>query len=179
MGAACHLPGRTVTWVQAIAKGEKMDQIVRDATELGATRIVPVAAERSIVRLQESPGRADARRERWERIAVEAARQCGRGDVPQIDPLRPLVSLWATVVADIRIVLQPGERTLPLHDVLQSATAVTSLAFAVGPEGGLTTEEISVALETGWITAHLGPFVLRTETVAAAVLGAVYMVNAW
>ncbi len=78
---------RAVTLVQALGKGDKLDAIVRDATELGAVRIVPVIAERSVVRPADVAGRA----QRWRRIAVEAARQCGRGDVPQIDAPTPLI----------------------------------------------------------------------------------------
>src|SRR5207245_3872388 len=69
--------------VQALAKGEKMDLVVQKATELGATRIVPLAAERAIVRLERARGGAGA--QRWRRIAQEAARQCGRGDVRRVD----------------------------------------------------------------------------------------------
>jgi len=74
-------PRRPTTLLQAIGKGEKLDAVVRDATELGATRIVAVETERSVVKLG---NRGEARRDRWCRIAIEAARQCGRGDVPEV-----------------------------------------------------------------------------------------------
>jgi 16S rRNA (uracil1498-N3)-methyltransferase len=160
-----------VTWVHGIAKGEKTDAIVRDATELGATRFVVATTERSVVKL--SADRSVARRARWERIAQEAARQSGRADAPRVDG--PLA--WAEAIASVdreaaRFVLWEEARA-PLGPPLALALgAGTALAFAAGPEGGLTKEEARFAEEKGWSLVSLGPLVLRTETVAAAVLGA-------
>src|SRR5207245_9023494 len=92
--------------VQALAKGEKMDLVVRKATELGATRVVPLASERAIVRLERVRG--EARAERWRRIAQEAARQCGRADVPRVD--EPLG--WDGVLSLLRA--EPDRRALLL-----------------------------------------------------------------
>jgi 16S rRNA (uracil1498-N3)-methyltransferase len=163
---------RKVTWIQGLAKGDKMDGIVRDATELGATRLVPAVTAFSVVKLDDARGAA--RTLRWERIAREAARQCGRGDAPEV--LRPCD--WRAALASAgdeaaRFCLyERAHEPLgpPLADALRKGAP---LAFAAGPEGGLDEEEVGLARDAGWVIASLGTFVLRTETVAAAVLGAV------
>lgn len=161
-----------LTFVQGLAKSDKCDAVVRDATELGVTRVIVATTRRTVVKLDAA--RAAERQARWARIAQEAARQCGRSDVPAIDSPCP----WAEAIARVdagaaRFVL--WERaTDPLGPPLYSALAAGSpLAFACGPEGGLEDAEIEQARGAGWMVASLGPLALRTETVAAAVLGAV------
>jgi 16S rRNA (uracil1498-N3)-methyltransferase len=166
------LPHRDLTWIQGFAKADKCDAIVRDSTELGATRITIAVTSRSVVRLDEA--RATARQTRWARIAQDAARQCGRNDVPLVD--RPIG--WAEALATAReshARFCLWERaTEPLGPALLEALAAGStLAFACGPEGGLDDAEVDLARGAGWQMASLGPLLLRTETVAAAVLGAV------
>jgi len=166
-------PSRSgTTWVQGLAKGDKCDAIVRDATELGAARIIVAVTKRTVVRLDGARGMA--RQARWARIAQEAARQCGRSDAPVVDPPVP----WAEALsraegADARFCLWEGA-TVPLGPQLFEALAQgASLAFACGPEGGLEPVEVAAAEGRGWAVTSLGPLALRTETVAAAVLGAV------
>jgi 16S rRNA (uracil1498-N3)-methyltransferase len=160
-------PTRSVTLIQCVGKGDKMDAIARDATELGATHIVPAISERSI-------GRPSAERaERWRRIAVEAARQCGRGDTPRIDPARPLAEVIASSPARVgrALCLHPRGET-SLAGALAALGADEPLSFLVGPEGGLADQELDDAERCGFRCVTLGPLVLRTETVCAAVLGA-------
>jgi 16S rRNA (uracil1498-N3)-methyltransferase len=170
--AAILVARAPIAWIQGMAKGEKCDAIVRDATELGATLFVAARTARAIVKL-EGP-KAEARRARWERIGEEAARQCGRGDAPTV--LAP--ASWSDAHAAApegasKFCLYEGA-TAPLAPALAEAMASgRALAFAVGPEGGLTEEEVRIAEAAGWVVTSLGPFILRTETVAAAVLGAV------
>lgn len=161
---------REVVLVQAIGKGDKMDAVVRDATELGATRVVPVETQRGVVKLG---ARAGARVERWRAIAREAARQSGRADAPAIDEPCSLSRALADVHADTRIALAPTGAARAA-DVLLGAR---SIALLVGPEGGLADDELAEAERAGWQAASLGPFVLRTETVAAAVLGAILILG--
>jgi len=161
-----------VTWIQGLAKGEKMDAIVRDATELGATRFVAAATAFSVVRL-EGP-RAEARRKRWEKIAEEGARQCGRADAPTIDaPCSWRDALSIARVAPVRFCL--FERaSAPLGPALSEALASSAaMAFAAGPEGGLAESEVADAMAAGFQVVSLGELILRTETVVSAVLGAV------
>jgi 16S rRNA (uracil1498-N3)-methyltransferase len=161
-----------LVWIQGLAKGDKCDAVVRDATELGATRVVVASTHRSVVKLD--PGRGADRQARWDRIAREAARQCGRSDPPRVDP----PTGWAEALASVgdgltRFVL--WERaTDPLGPrLLEALAGGGGIAFACGPEGGLDEAEVQGAVESGWSVASLGRFTLRTETVASAVLGAV------
>lgn len=164
--AASLRPRRRVTLIQGVGKGDKMDAVVRDATELGATRIVPLIAARSIAR----PG-AD-RCERWRRIAIEAARQSGRGDAPRIDPPADLVAALASVAAAATGLCLAPAAEASVGARLRALPADAEAVFVVGPEGGLTEEEIDACAAAGIARARLGRLTLRTETVCAAVLGA-------
>lgn len=155
---------RPLTLLQAVPKGDKMDAIVRDATELGATRIVPVNSERAIA----SP--SEARAARWRRIAVEAARQCGRGDAPQIAPLTSMAELSA-LGPFAGVALDPRASTR-FREVVTAIDFSAPIALLVGPEGGLTEAELELAASLGLTRASLGSIVLRAETVCAATLGA-------
>lgn len=162
-------PSRQLTLLQAIGKGDKLDQVVRDATELGATRVVPLQTRRTVVRLEGT--KALARAERWRKIASEAARQSGRGDTPQVDEITDLEDASSAVDADLRLVLVPTA-SQPAGALLTACPAHAAIALLVGPEGGLDDAEIALLERAGWQAATLGPRVLRTETVAAALLGA-------
>lgn len=169
---------RSITWIHGLAKGDKCDAIVRDVTELGATAVAFAVTARAVVRLDGA--RARQREERWARIAEEAARQCGRADVPVVLP----VASWAAHLQ--RVAPCAGARfclweraAAPLGWALPSALAAFEpLVFAAGPEGGLTEEEARVAEEAGFHLVSLGRRILRTETVPAAVLGAVAVLQA-
>jgi len=170
---ASLVPMRRVTLLQATCKSDKLDAIVRDATELGASRVVPVIAERSVVRP------ADGRAARWRRIAVEAARQCGRGDAPAIASPMELVEavqLFASGEGVAGFCLDPSADAL-LGPSLRQLPQDIELAFVVGPEGGLSSAEIDACASAGLARVSLGPLTLRAETVCAAVLGAVMMLR--
>ncbi len=159
--AATHVATRPVTLIQALAKGSKVADIVRDATELGATRIVVAVADRSVKR--------GADPERWQRVAVEAARQCGRGDVPVIDPADSLAEALARGRdPDASLVLLDPRADRELADVATRHAVV----LVVGPEGGFSDDERAAAGALGYVGATLGAFTLRTETACAAALGA-------
>jgi len=154
--------------LQGLAKGDKLDALVRDATELGATRVVLVDAARSVVKLEGK--RRDERRARLTKIAEEAARQCGRADPPAIVGPLPLEDALSHAEGR-RFALAPGA-SRPLGREL-AGDVDGALTFAVGPEGGFTEGELAALEGGGFVRVSLGPFVLRTETVAACVLGAV------
>jgi 16S rRNA (uracil1498-N3)-methyltransferase len=163
---------RAITFVQGLAKGDKCDAVVRDATELGATRILVAATKRSVVKLDRARG--EERQSRWARIAQEAARQCGRSDVPRVDAPCPWAEALARVESDAERFCLWERATEPLGPALFVALARDAgLAFACGPEGGLEVAEVEAARASGWAVVSLGGLALRTETVAAAVLGAV------
>lgn len=154
-------PPIEITLLFALAKGEKVDLVVQKATELGAARVAPFAAERSVVRLD--PGKGDERARRWTRIAEEAARQCGRADVPEIlAPERLGIALDRLPPGTVPLVLHPGAARLSSI----ALPAGAGLAAVVGPEGGLTPAERRACQEAGAAEVTLGPRVLRAETAA-------------
>lgn len=177
-----HLPGALANpaaslevWVPCL-KGGRTDDLVRQLTELGATRIVPYVSSRTVAKPagDRTDRRADRKLDRWRAIALEATRQCGRTDLPEIPDAAPLaledasgeagragVFFWEGGGAPARDALAEASRRLPGH-----------LSVLVGPEGGLAPEEARVLRDLGWLPASLGPRVLRAETaaVAAAVL---------
>jgi len=158
-------PAREITLIQGIGKGDKLDAIVRDATELGATRIVPAICARSVARPDA------ARAERWRRIAIEAARQCGRGDAPVVTAPVSFGEAVRRPGEGARLCLDP-RAPRAIGEALATIGPATAVALAVGPEGGLTGEELAEAERAGFTRVTLGPLILRTETVCAAVLGA-------
>jgi 16S rRNA (uracil1498-N3)-methyltransferase len=155
-----------ITLLQGVARGPKMDLVVRMATEIGVSVIVPVVTSRSLA----DPG--PARQERWRRIAREAARQCGRPDVPHVEPAAPLSRALQTLArADVFLV--PWEREGRLVGSVLAGRRVGSAVVLIGPEGGLTDAEVAAASRAGGQTVSLGPLILRTETaglVTAAML---------
>ena len=165
---------------QGLPKGGTMDDIVRQATELGADHIAPLATARSEVHLEAD--RAAKKLEKWRTAAVEAAKQCGNPFLPEIAPLSPLAAFLASPAAcsaELRLIasLHPGAR--PLRTVLGDFRAAhagqspRSVAWLIGPEGDLTGEEVSSALAAGWVPVTLGPLVLRCDTAAAYALSVV------
>jgi 16S rRNA (uracil1498-N3)-methyltransferase len=139
--------------------------------------VIVATTRRTVVKLDAS--RAAERQARWARIAREAARQCGRSEAPLVDAPRPWEEALGLVPATTERFCLWEQATLPLAPLLLHALARrVPLAFACGPEGGLEEAEVQRARDLGWTVVSIGPFVLRTETVAAAVLGAVRVMSA-
>lgn len=155
-------PGARIWLAFALPKGEKGDLVVQKATELGAERFLPFAAGRSVVKLD--PRRAAERTRRWRRIAAEAARQCGRADVPEVDAPAPLSAALGAAPAGFRRLVFHGAGGEPMAEV--AAAGAAGYLLVVGPEGGLTAEEVDACLAAGARVASLGPRVLRAETAA-------------
>ena len=157
--------------VQGIAKGEKMDWIIQKAVELGVTGIIPLDASRSIVKL--AAEKEQSRRQRWQRIAVEAAKQCCRLQVPEIFPVSKLSETWTLLPSGCSCLLcdeaaAQGEALPGLKHELRTLLSPSALALFVGPEGGFSREEVLTATGQGAQRVSLGPRVLRTETAAIA-----------
>jgi 16S rRNA (uracil1498-N3)-methyltransferase len=168
-------PTVPVLVLQALAKGDKMSRIVRACTELGVRAMAPITTARTIGRLE--PERGEGKTHRLERIASEAARQCGRADVPEVWPVQSLDGALRALETSgspwpLRVALWEGERGRSLREVLPAA-APAGLALLVGPEGGFAREEMERASGAGFVTASLGRRILRTETVAPALLAIV------
>lgn len=174
--AASVVAETPVALVYGLAKGDKVDGVVRDATELGTTRIVIARTTRAVAKLDGE--RAGTKVERWRRIAEQAARQCGRADPPVVDGVlgwREALTLASDASDESAAKFCLWENaTEPLAPLLRAALSRGApIVFAIGPEGGLTAAEVEEARVLGYAPVSLGLFVLRTETVAAAVLGAV------
>lgn len=165
-----------VTLVQGIAKGERMDMVMRQATEIGVARIVPLRAERSIVRLDAA--KSASRTERWRRIAAEAAKQCQRADVPVVTEPVSVAALAPALSASAIIVCweeaPDADGIAATLDAL-AVDAARDVAVVIGPEGGLTAAEVETLVASGARVASLGPTVLRTET--AGVLAAALAIH--
>lgn len=162
-----------VVLVQALAKGGRDEQALESATELGATRVVPWAARRSIVQWK-GPKAAKAR-DRWELLARAATKQSRRAVVPSVDPVVATPGL----VALVRDAVASGARVLVLHEL--AAVPLATLTWAeseqpvwviVGPEGGIADDEVEALREAGAEVVLLGPHVLRASTAGPAAIAA-------
>jgi 16S rRNA (uracil1498-N3)-methyltransferase len=157
-GAATAAAAMPVVLLTAVPRGGRMDVLVQKTSELGVARIVPVLTARSVARPEAG------RRSRWDKIAREAARQCGRADVPVVDaPLALEEALSLPELPARRIALYENEPGRPLRSLLGEPAPTI---FLVGPEGGFTAAEVAAAREAGFVTAGLGPRILRVETAA-------------
>lgn len=157
-----------VTLCQGLPKGEKLDLILQKATELGVSRIVPFAAERSVVRL--AGDRLSKRVSRWQKIAQEAARQSERLSVPSVGFYDNLAALLTKEEGALKLLLWEGEKEQGLRELLDRSEKPASVAIVIGPEGGLSGAEAAEAVEAGYIPVSLGGRILRTETAGLAVV---------
>ena len=152
---------RSLKVLIAIFKFDRMEWAIEKATELGATEIVPFVARRTDAHLVQAAGK---RVERWRRIAHEASQQSRRVSPPEInDPIK--LKEAVAIEADMKVVLAESEDERMLRDVVGGSGSV---ALAIGPEGGWTSDELAAFEKAGWVTASLGPTILRAETAAIA-----------
>ncbi len=149
---------------QALSNGDRMDYAVQKAVEMGVTRIVPLTTERCDVKLKGD--REDKRLRHWQSVAISAAEQCGRARVPDILPVMT-VTEWLEHTRDCEVRLVLHHRT---EQSLDALTKPTRVALMIGPEGGLSADEISQAESEGFLPVALGPRVLRTETAPVAAM---------
>ena len=157
-----------IVLLQGIARGEKMDLILQKATELGVDRIVPVDAERTEVRLDGE--RLRKRVAHWHSVVASACEQCGRARLPTLDePVAIASAAEAAAGAPLRLTLDPrGAHRLPAL----SLAATTTVAVAIGPEGGWSPRDRAVLEAAGFEGLRLGPRILRTETAGLAAIAA-------
>lgn len=160
-----------VTLLQALPKSSKMDLIVRQATELGVSRIVPLVTERTVVKL--NGRRAEQRASRWQKIAREAAKQSQRLTIPEVAaPISWPEAVKLFPYFDEIIIFWEEERKRLIDEVI--GDDCSSIAVAIGPEGGLSLSEIKLAKENKAITVSLGRQVLRVETASVAALAVLH-----
>jgi 16S rRNA (uracil1498-N3)-methyltransferase len=157
-----------LTLAQGIARGEKMDWILKKATELGVARIVPIVTERTEVKLDEE--RAERRMLHWASVIDGACEQSGRTRLPVLDPPQRLDRWLGSLDADTSLRLA----LLPDGDVVARAlpTMTHGATLCVGPEGGLSENDVMLLRQTGFLGLRLGPRILRTETAGIAALAA-------
>lgn len=160
----------SITLAQALPKGSTMDDIVRQATEVGAARIVPLLSERTQVHLDGN--RADKKVEKWRTTAIEAAKQCGNPWLPEIAPLQKFDAWLAGSPAyDLKLVasLHAGTTTLKQALIKHAAhhpSPPRNAVWLVGPEGDFSPAEMTAAITAGFMPVTLGPLVLRSDTAA-------------
>jgi 16S rRNA (uracil1498-N3)-methyltransferase len=157
-----ELESLSLTLGQSLPKSSKMDLILRQGTEAGVHRFLPILTQRSVSRPEESQW--NHKNERWGKILVEACRQCGRTDLPHLDG----VSDWLKVLESFKefdLVLLPYEGEAPtLRTMLESKPQARKILVLIGPEGGWAPQEVRDAEEKGAAPVHLPTPILRTET---------------
>lgn len=167
-----------ITLAQALPKGATMDDIIRQATELGAARIVPLVSERTQVHLEAD--RQDKKLEKWRTTAIEAAKQCGNPWLPELGAVQKFSTFLASAKDyDLKLVasLHPGATSLKAaiahYRSRHSAgrpNAPHKVLWLVGPEGDFSPAEMTAAVMAGFAPITLGPLVLRCDTAAVAAL---------
>ncbi|MBP2626369.1 MAG: Ribosomal small subunit methyltransferase [Firmicutes bacterium] len=151
---------------QGLPKSDKMDYIVQKAVELGVKGIYPMAAEYSVVQYDQA--KKNKRQERWQKIASEAAKQCGRAVIPIVEPVRSLATILAALDAEtVVMMLYEGQAAQGLKQAL-AQQYVKNYLLLVGPEGGFSAQEVALCQSHGACIVTLGPRILRTETAALA-----------
>ena len=142
-----------------------MDTTLQKSTELGVSRIVPIASERSVIRL--SSDRADRRVAHWRNVVIAACEQCGRNRVPEVAAITEFAAFLSGAGDGLRLLLAPDSG----RD-LKQLEPPGSVILLVGPEGGLAPEERQRAESSGFVPIRFGPRVLRTETAPLAAIAA-------
>lgn len=159
-----------ITLVQGLVKHDKMEWIIQKATELGASRMIPIGCERSVVQLDEK--RAALRVHRWNEIAKHAAQQCRRSDIPSIEPILTFQEFIKQPCVGTKLFFWEEPLGCSLHEVL-SKFHTNEVFLFVGPEGGFSEKEVELAKNAGWHICTLGTQILRAETAALAALAIV------
>lgn len=164
-------PAVELVLVQGVPREQKMDLVIQKATELGVSRILPVQTDHAVMRVREE--HEATKRDRWKKIALNAAKQCGSDWLPEIAPIQDLEACLAgmpRVDLFLHASLDPDAR--PLREVIAGAraSAPRMIAALVGPEGDLSARERASARNAGARPVNLGSSVLRSETAALYVL---------
>lgn len=163
-------PRVRVTLFQGLPKAEKMELIVQKCTELGVYEVQPVAMERCVAQIKDKD--AEKKRERWQKIAREAAKQCGRAQVPQVHAPATLMQL-AQALSGMDLLMVPWEdaRDGSIRDALEKLPeGAARIGIVIGPEGGMSEKEARCLEDWGGHLVTLGARILRTETAGMAAL---------
>lgn len=158
-----------ITVALGVSRGERMDLAIQKSVELGVTRIIPLLTEHTVVKLHGD--RADKRRAHWRGVVIGACEQCGRNVLPEIEPVQRFTD-WLDSPHDdeLRLMLDP-RASQGLTQIDRSGQPPVTLL--IGPEGGISARERSLAQQHGFSGVRLGPRVLRTETAVIAAMSAI------
>ena len=162
-----------ITLVAAVLKADKMDDVIRDAVMLGVTEIQPVISTRTEISL--STIARGHRVDRWQRIAVSSAKQCGRAVVPPVGDAITLEEYWALDTSGPRLLCAEPAANIA-GTPLQELPPQDSAHIVVGPEGGWTVQEVAFAINAGGIVVTLGARTLRADAVPIVALSALLTV---
>ena len=158
---------KKIILLQGLLKSDKPELVIQKATELGVNEIIFYSSERTVALVAREKGAA--RIARWRKTAIEAAKQCGRTVIPKIS----ILSLDEALTAGqglLRIIIWENEQRSTLKSAIKGSSNATGVAVVIGPEGGLTKEEVTKAKAAGYASASLGKLILRAETAAIAAI---------
>ena len=158
-----------ITLLQGLPKGEKFDWILQKNTEIGVCKFIPIVTERPVINI--APSKVERRRERWEKIVAEAAKQCMRMDIPELGQVLTFDSGLKDINNhQLSIIPWEQEKGTSLKKILRDIDkSISRIAVFIGPEGGFSVDEVEKAKALGAVPVSLGPRILRTETAAMAV----------
>jgi len=157
-----------ITLAQSLLKGEKMEYLIQKATELGIKKIVPFFSSRSVPLLDKS--NRLRRYHRWEKIAIEACKQCGRIAVPKVEPLQNYSEMLGMAPSEALRLILWEKKGQGLKQALKQSGGRTKIFFVVGPEGGMSDGEVREAEQAEFIPITLGKRILRSETASLCLL---------
>lgn len=165
-------PTVEVTIYQGVPKSTKMEEIIQKCVEIGVTKIVPTLTNRCVSRPDEKS--AQKKNARYQKIALEAAQQSGRGIVPEIAPMMTLKQAIAQDNAETKIVFYEGGGE-PLKNIIDENTK--SVSIYIGSEGGFDKDEVDMIVNAGATKATLGPRILRTQTAPVTALSCIMLLT--
>ncbi len=164
-----------ITICQALPKGDKIDLILQKGTELGVHNFCLFGGRRSVAKVRDD--NQLTKLERWNRITTEAARQCGRPDIPEVTWCPSSVEASRDSGHILRLILWEGERQNSLKDVISAGEIPPSVIVAIGPEGGFDPLEVRHFIDNGFQPVSLGTRILRTETAGIAILAIIQYIS--
>ncbi|QMT58706.1 16S rRNA (uracil(1498)-N(3))-methyltransferase [Legionella sp. PC997] len=174
IGSSTHISRESplaIHLAQAISKGERMEFVMQKAVELGVASITPIITKRCVVKLDKE--RMAKKLHQWQAIVIAACEQSGRNTVPLVHTPMSLEDYMHAAQAELRFILDPGENK-KWRDYAFSSSVVDLL---IGPEGGLSEDEVQFACKHGFQPLSLGPRILRTETAAITALSVLQAVG--
>lgn len=155
-----------IVLLQGISRSDKMDSCLQKCTELGVNVIIPVTCEHTTTKLKNE--RAEKKIKHWRQVIISACEQSGRCIIPELKPVSSYKQAIQSTEAECKLVLNPGS-SKGLKDIAPQ----DDICLLVGPEGGLTEDEIMLAHDSGFASSQLGPRILRTETAGPACIAAI------